>query len=110
MVTWRNIAEWFDVNGEKLTLAVGGVGVGFSLACIQWGLPFDWAWLAIVAGYTSSYDAPMMGISDVSIMPEKGLTATVGGEAAEFASSIHFEVTPNMNQAIADNDVRINYM
>lgn len=43
-------------------------------------------------------------------MPGKGLTATVGGEAAEFASSIHFEVTPNMNQAIADNDVRINYM
>ncbi|MDY4745840.1 HAD-IC family P-type ATPase, partial [Veillonella caviae] len=28
MVTWRNIAEWFDVNGEKLTLAVGGVMVG----------------------------------------------------------------------------------
>ncbi|MDY4747020.1 MAG: cation-transporting P-type ATPase, partial [Veillonella caviae] len=48
MVTWRNIANWFDVNGEKLTLAVGGVGVGFSLAGIQWGLPFDWAWLAIV--------------------------------------------------------------
>lgn len=48
MVTWRNIPEWFDVNGEKLTLAVGGVGVGFSLAGIQWGLPFDWAWLAIV--------------------------------------------------------------
>ena len=63
---------------------------------------------AIVAGYTSSYDAPMMGISDVSITPGKGLTATVGGETAEFASSIHLAVTSNMDQAIADNDVRMN--
>ncbi|MDY5481158.1 MAG: heavy metal translocating P-type ATPase [Veillonella caviae] len=63
---------------------------------------------AIMAGYTSSYDAPMMGISDVSITPGKGLTATVGGETAEFASSIHFVVTPNMDQAIADHDVRMN--
>lgn len=63
---------------------------------------------AIVAGYTSSYDAPMMGISDVSITPGKGLTATVGGETAEFASAIHLAVTPNMDQAIADNDVRMN--
>lgn len=63
---------------------------------------------AIVAGYTSSYDAPMMGISDVSITPGKGLTATVGGETAEFASSIHLAVTPNMDQTIADNDVRMN--
>lgn len=63
---------------------------------------------AIVAGYTSSYDAPMMGISDVSITPGKGLTATVGGETAEFASAIHLAVTPNMDQTIADNDVRMN--
>lgn len=63
---------------------------------------------AIVAGYTSSYDAPMMGITDVSITPGKGLTATVGGETAEFASAIHLAVTPNMDQAIADNDVRMN--
>lgn len=47
-MTWKDIAEWFDVNGEKVTLALGGIGVAFSLAGIQWGLPFDWAWLAIL--------------------------------------------------------------
>ena len=63
---------------------------------------------AIVAGYTSSYDAPMMSISDVSITPGKGLTAIVGGETAEFASAIHLGVTPNMDQALADDGVRMN--
>lgn len=39
MVTWCNIAEWFDVNGEKLTLAVGGVGGGLVWQVSNGGYP-----------------------------------------------------------------------
>lgn len=42
------VAEWFDLNREKITLVAGGIGVVFSLLGIRLGLPFDWAWFTIV--------------------------------------------------------------
>ena len=42
------VAEWFDLNREKITLVASGIGVVFSLLGIRLGLPFDWAWFTIV--------------------------------------------------------------
>ena len=44
MERWSKVAEWFDLNREKVTLVAGGIGVVFSLLGIRLGLPFDWAW------------------------------------------------------------------
>lgn len=48
MERWSKIAEWFDLNREKITLVAGGIGVVFSLLGVRLGLPFDWAWFTIV--------------------------------------------------------------
>ncbi len=48
MERWSKIAEWFDLNREKITLVAGGIGVVFSLLGIRLGLPFDWAWFTIL--------------------------------------------------------------
>ena len=48
MERWSKIAEWFDLNREKITLVAGGIGVLFSLLGVRLGLPFDWAWFTIV--------------------------------------------------------------
>lgn len=48
MERWSKIAEWFDLNREKITLVAGGIGVVFSLLGVRLCLPFDWAWLTIV--------------------------------------------------------------
>lgn len=48
MNRWSKLAEWFDLNREKITLVAGGIGVVFSLLGIRLGLPFDWAWFTIV--------------------------------------------------------------
>jgi len=48
MERWSKIAEWFDLNCEKITLVAGGIGVVFSLLGVRLGLPFDWAWFTIV--------------------------------------------------------------
>lgn len=48
MNRWSKLAEWFDLNREKITLVAGGIGVVFSLLGIRLGVPFDWAWFTIV--------------------------------------------------------------
>ena len=48
MERWSKVAEWFDLNWEKITLVAGGIGVVFSLLGIRLGLPFDWAWFTIL--------------------------------------------------------------
>lgn len=48
MERWSKVAEWFDLNREKVTLVAGGIGVVFSLLGIRLGLPFDWAWFTII--------------------------------------------------------------
>lgn len=48
MERWSKIAEWFDLNREKITLVAGGIGVVFSLLGIRLGLPFNWAWFTIL--------------------------------------------------------------
>ena len=48
MEWWSKVAEWFDLNREKVTLVAGGIGVVFSLLGIRLGLPFDWAWFTII--------------------------------------------------------------
>ena len=48
MERWSKIAEWFNLNREKITLVAGGIGVVFSLLGVRLGLPFDWAWFTIV--------------------------------------------------------------
>lgn len=48
MNRWSKLAEWFDLNREKIILVAGGIGVVFSLLGIRLGLPFDWAWFTIV--------------------------------------------------------------
>lgn len=48
MERWSKIAEWFDLNREKVTLVAGGIGVVFSVLGVRLGLPFDWAWFTIV--------------------------------------------------------------
>ncbi len=48
MNRWSKLAEWFDLNREKITLVAGGIGVVFSLLGIWLGVPFDWAWFTIV--------------------------------------------------------------
>ncbi|MBS5407361.1 hypothetical protein NE466_06150 [Veillonella parvula] len=48
MERWSKIAEWFDLNREKITLVAGGIGVVFSVLGVRLGLPFDWAWFTIV--------------------------------------------------------------
>ena len=48
MERWSKIAEWFDLNREKITLVAGGIGVVFSLLGIRLGLPFDWTWFTIL--------------------------------------------------------------
>ena len=40
MERWSKIAEWFDLNREKITLVAGGIGVVFSLLGVRLGLPF----------------------------------------------------------------------
>ena len=47
MKRWSKVAEWFDLNREKITLVAGGIGVVFSLLGVRLGLPFDWAWFTI---------------------------------------------------------------
>ena len=38
MERWSKVAEWFDLNREKITLVAGGIGVVFSLLDIRLGL------------------------------------------------------------------------
>ena len=109
MERWSKIAEWFDLNREKITLVAGGIGVVFSLLGIRLGLPFDWAWFtillcglpivwsatvasvetksehplgkAIVNGFATRYGESFDSIDSFRMVPGKGLEATVQDKA-----------------------------
>ena len=56
MEWWSKVAEWFDLNREKVTLVAGGIGVVFSLLGIRLGLVhYYFVWVAYRVGRSGCY-------------------------------------------------------
>ena len=81
------VAEWFDLNREKITLVAGGIGVVFSLLGIRLGLPFDWAWFTIVLCGLPIVWGAAVAIGEVFAAAEIAFIMQLGAMLEEFTVS-----------------------